>query len=133
MPGEMVGISSPAEILADPAARGVAILISPWEEWYGYDSADDFGRSFVPELPNGSVLTIDVRDTEGIAFNHQPVFTDKSATSVAWRESEMVVYVTGLGLELEEVTAVAEGLRPSSVDRFPGCASYDDFHEELTK
>jgi hypothetical protein len=121
IPGEMTGVSSPPEILADPEAFGVAILISPWEEWYGYDSADDFGRSFVPELPDGSVRTITLRDTEGITFDHQPVFTDKPATSVAWRESELRVYVTGLGLEFSEVKAIAEGLRPSSAARFPGC------------
>ena len=122
VPDRMVGISSPAASLTDPGTDGVAVLIQPREEWHEIGDPDGFARYFAQDLPNGAATPLEIRETTGVGFIHQPAYSAKRAVSVAWEEAGQLILVTGFGLDLAEVRRVAESLEPAPSDRFPGCS-----------
>ncbi len=75
---------------------------------------------FVPDFPPQSAEPTTVRRIDGLSWQRIREISDDMATGVAWQEGPNLFSVEGVGMSLDEVEKVAEGLEPSFA-RWFGC------------
>ncbi len=87
---------------------------------YEVESLSRGFADFVPDFPPPSAVPATVRRIDGLSWQRIPDFSDDMATGVAWQEGPNLFSVEAVGLGLDEVERIAEGLEPS-FSRWFGC------------